>query len=360
MYQTLQNLESKKSIYDIKLQQLFESEQENQMVFMQQATDVLSVYKRALDKTIIERIIDPTTGNPYEGGIILEGEFASMDVLNNNNRYYREENYLQFVEILKHQIFSKRGLYGELEHPKSYAVDYNNVSHKILDIWYDKLTKKVRGIVLVLATPNGLKAQQIIKSGGQLAISARGGGEAIKNADGSITAMLTLLTTFDLVCQPGFSSAVLDYNVKLNASNLNESAVMIYQKDMHKLPELFENFSRQLHNTSFIEFLHESTVNITHSGTVNFFESEQQTQQAQQQTMQRGDVQQKNDAEQQLQDAVQQTQLKENERDQAHQQYFMQTATQLEKRRLAGALYDGSAGFIASDSTNFNENNKRK
>lgn len=332
-------------LYQSKLKKLFEStEPQERMVMMQQS---LSPLKRVDNPKILNSIIDPTTGHPYEGGIILEGEFASIDTLNNNNRFYGESNYLDFIEILKHQIHSGRGLYGELEHPKSYAVDYNNVSHKILDIWYDKDTKKVFGVILILTTPKGLIAQQIVKSGGQLAISARGGGAEVKNPDGSITAILKLLTTFDVVCHPGFSSAILGF--KSNSElfeHANKNSVCIYEQDMYKLDNLFESFTKLSSNQSFFNWMNDAECDL-------LFESQQsQTKdEKQQDVMQQGKTSDEDEIEDELADSVDE-ELSESEIQQLH--FFQQAKdsnSQIEQRqrKLRGSWYSDDSGFINPD-----------
>jgi hypothetical protein len=165
-----------------------------------------------------QTIIDPTTGKPYKG-IVLEGVFADLsnNSPNNNKRFYDIPTYLQLIQILRKQIFSPKGVYGELEHPEGYSVNSNNVSHKLLDVWYNESEQKVYGRILLLNRGNGLIAQEIIKSGGQLAISARAAGEEKKNPDGTFSCKVKLMTTFDLVYHPGFSTAVLNFK------ELNES-----------------------------------------------------------------------------------------------------------------------------------------
>ena len=168
-------------------------------------------------------IINPLTNKPYDG-IILFGEFISFGVVNNNNRIYEADNYLEYLKILKHTANSAKGLYGELEHPKDYPINYNNISHKILDFWYVPEENKVVGYVLLLDTPKGKIAQEVIKSGGQLGISARGGGSEIDQPDGIKKAILKLLITFDLVNHSGFTDSIMSFNSDSKKFNpLNES-----------------------------------------------------------------------------------------------------------------------------------------
>lgn len=190
---------------------------------------------------IIKSIINPLTKKPYEG-IILFGDFISFNVLNNNNRFYEADNYLEYLKILKQTANSSKGLYGELEHPKDYPINYNNISHKILDFWYEPTQNKVVGYVLLLDTPKGKIAQEVIKSGGQLGISARGGGSEVDQPDGTKKAIIKLLITFDLVNHPGFSDAIMGFNSKTNNfQTLNES----FFYTPNNFTKLFENQNQQ-------------------------------------------------------------------------------------------------------------------
>lgn len=203
--------------------------------------------------TIKKDIINPVNGKPYKG-IVLEGIFADLsnESVNNNNRYYDVPQYLQLLGRLREAIHTDKGVYGELEHPKSYAVDYNNVSHKILDVWYDESDMKVRGYVLILDTPKGRICKDIIESGGCLAISARAAGDEIDNPDGTKTGRVKLLTTYDLVYHPGFSNAVLQFK-ELNESQrfMQETAnskkgfsYIIYEDQLRNINESYNEYMK--------------------------------------------------------------------------------------------------------------------
>lgn len=224
-----------------------------------------SILNQVPEEQINKEIIDPTTGKPYKG-MILQGVFACLEVLNNNNRIYTEEDYINQLEIFKRMVHSEKGVYGELEHPSGYAVDSKNISHRILDVWYDPRTKTVYGMVLLLNTENGRKAQEIIRSGGQLGISARAAGKEIKNPDGTFTAKLGLLVTYDLVYHPGFTDACLNF-VKLNESfdiarkQAFENGIelgysyIVHDKDIQKLNESFSDYIKNRENEEYKSYL---------------------------------------------------------------------------------------------------------
>lgn len=163
------------------------------------------------------KLVNPITGEKYKG-VILEGIFADLnDKANNNNRIYDIPEYLEHLEKLKQQIHSEKGVFGECEHPSRYSVDFNQVSHKLLDVWYDPQTKLVYGRLMLLNNEKGRNLRQIIESGGCLAISARAAGQSEEMPDGTIKATVQLLVTYDIVYHPGFGNAILKFK------ELNES-----------------------------------------------------------------------------------------------------------------------------------------
>lgn len=300
-------------------------------------------------------ITDPTTGKPYKG-IVLEGIFAQFsNTPNNNNRIYDIPEYLKLLEQLKKQVLSNKGVYGELEHPEKYSVDFNNISHKILDVWYDPATLCVMGRVLLLNTPKGKIAQEVIKSGGQLAISARAAGAEIKQSDGTFKAVTRLLTTYDLVYHPGFSTAVLEFK------ELNESQQFIQNAGNNKQGYSFKVYRNQLGKISDIYAkyisLNESAEVILDKRSKCFqeylFESIQVTEQ--QEMLEEGDVEQQQQKQQKLQKAVKQQkqkQLKEAKVNKLMEDMFFQQRDIYQKRlknNADKAFYDNSAGFVANN-----------
>lgn len=200
------------------------------------------------EKIIKSEIIDPTTGKPYNG-IILEGIAASIDVVNRNNRKYDEENYVSQLNELRKIIHSPKGLYGELEHPEGYAINYNNVCCKILDVWYDKNLKVVFVRIMLLNTPKGMIAQEIVKSGGLLSVSARAAGYEDKQPDGVIKSLISLLVTYDVVYHPGFGNANIDF-VKMNESLMRIENAFRRGENIPKIKPLIVNLNESYNMAS--------------------------------------------------------------------------------------------------------------
>ena len=150
-------------------------------------------------------------------GMRLSGVFGVCGVKNNNNRVYDRDNYGAMVENLQ-RVIATEGCPGELEHPNTMNINLENVSHKIESIQMNE-DGTITGTILLLNTPKGQIAQEIINGGLPLYISSRGAG-TITN-EGRVN--LTTLKTYDLVGTPGFSQAKLNLKENQTVECLNES-----------------------------------------------------------------------------------------------------------------------------------------
>ena len=155
--------------------------------------------------------------NPSEG-VRLSGVFGVCGVKNQNNRIYDKANYAAMVKSLQ-KVIATDGCPGELEHPNSFNINLENVSHKIESIEMNE-DGTITGTILLLNTPKGKIAQAIVEGGLPLYISSRGAG-TITN-EGRVN--LTAIKTYDLVGTPGFSQAKLTLKENQTVESLNESA----------------------------------------------------------------------------------------------------------------------------------------
>ena len=152
--------------------------------------------------------------NPNE--VRLSGVFGVCGIRNDNHRVYEKANYAKCLEALQTKIANNNCL-GELEHPNSFNINLDNVSHIIEAIQMNE-DGTVTGTVKLLNTPKGQIAKAIVEGGAPLFISSRAAGSV--DSKGNVT--LQSIATYDLVGTPGFSQA------KLTAENkkfecLNES-----------------------------------------------------------------------------------------------------------------------------------------
>ena len=118
------------------------------------------------------------------GRVIVEGVLQRSGAKNQNGRIYPKDILAREVaNYKKTQIAEKRAL-GELDHPESSVVNLNNVSHNILDCWWDG--DDVIGKVEILGTPSGNILKELLKAGILLGISSRGLGSVRELDEGTV------------------------------------------------------------------------------------------------------------------------------------------------------------------------------
>jgi hypothetical protein len=109
-----------------------------------------------------------------DGRMRVKGKLQEADTKNGNNRVYPLETLRKQVDqYVKGPIASKTST-GELDHPESSIINLSNVSHLIHKIWWEG--NNVMGELIILNTPSGKIAQEIIIAGIPLGISSRGMG----------------------------------------------------------------------------------------------------------------------------------------------------------------------------------------
>ena len=106
------------------------------------------------------------------GRVIVKGVLQRAGSKNQNGRVYPKDILMREVANYKKvQIAEKRAL-GELDHPESSVVNLSNVSHNIIDAYFQG--DDVVGKVEILDTPAGKILKELLKAGIKLGISSRG------------------------------------------------------------------------------------------------------------------------------------------------------------------------------------------
>lgn len=109
----------------------------------------------------------------------IKGVFMEAERKNRNRRTYPIKEIAEAVKSAQETIRNCNGIFGELDHPKGLQINMDRVSHAIKEI--KMVGNDAIGSAVILGTPMGLIAQELIKSGVKFGISSRGAGEILES-----------------------------------------------------------------------------------------------------------------------------------------------------------------------------------
>ena len=145
-----------------------------------------------------------------EKNYYLEGIFLQANIRNRNGRIYPMDVMKPEVERYIREYVNEGRALGELGHPCSEHntpnINLERVSHKIEKIWQDGDYFRARA--LILDTPYGKIAKELIKSGCKLGVSSRALGSVTRrNGTDYVGKDFRLITAGDIVWEPSAQAA---------------------------------------------------------------------------------------------------------------------------------------------------------
>lgn len=143
--------------------------------------------------------------------------FMMVDTINDNNRYYPKQQFLNNYDKLKKQIEQRR-LLGELEHPftedinRIYTVNLKEVQIMITNL--ELKDKTVYGEFQILNTPNGIILKNLLEHKVNIGVSLRGLGDTQDKIIEGKQVEYIIPDTFEIVCwdvvhTPGFKDQMI-------------------------------------------------------------------------------------------------------------------------------------------------------
>lgn len=191
--------------------------------------------------------------------LFIEGIFLQAERVNGNGRKYRVETLEREVERYTNKYIKENRALGELGHPNGPSINLDRVSHKIVELKQNGTD--FYGKALVLDTPMGNIARNLIESGVQLGVSTRGMG-SLKEVNGIMEVQddFYLATAADIVAEPSAPDAFVQGimegvewvwdNGLLKAQQIEEMKKTIEDTPAIRLDEvkseLFKRFLSQL------------------------------------------------------------------------------------------------------------------
>lgn len=160
----------------------------------------------------IERCHACTRAN--DGRLIVQGVLQRANARNRNGRVYPKEILMREADSYYRSHVLKGLAFGELDHPDSQSplfrsLDWHNVSHQVLDYWWEG--DDLVGVVEVLPTAKGEELMEYFNSGRKLGVSSRGWATLEDSGDGTGIYIQDdfELITFDFVSDPSTEGAFL-------------------------------------------------------------------------------------------------------------------------------------------------------
>lgn len=152
--------------------------------------------------------------NKNQGKLIVSGVMQRGDAFNQNQRKYPLDVLKREASKYKQTFVVESRALGELDHPESSVVNLANVSHNVVDLWWDG--SDLMGKIEILGTPSGNIAKELLKAGIRLGISSRGMGSVKELGEGKVVVADDFeIVCWDLVSNPSTQGAFMD--------NLNEN-----------------------------------------------------------------------------------------------------------------------------------------
>jgi len=173
-----------------------------------------------------------------EGAVYLTGRIQTAGKKNGNGRVYPKK--VLEKEIANYQkIIRDNRATGELDHPEDSVINLKNVSHIIVECWWQG--DDVMGKIKVLDTPSGRILKDLINAGVKLGISSRGLGSVNESYDGTIHVNEDFqLICFDIVSEPSTPNAFIYPDEKRNMFGSDSFKVKVREAKENQIDDLFK------------------------------------------------------------------------------------------------------------------------
>ena len=192
--------------------------------------------------------------------LYIEGTFLVGDTVNRNNRMYKMDTLRNEVARYQEEYIKSNRALGELGHPDTPSLNLERVSHKITSLVENGNT--FVGKALIMETPYGLIAKNLIESGVNLGVSSRALGSVVMTKEGYnlVQDDLRLATAADIVADPSAPGAFVQgimenkewmfVEGKFVEADFDNAKRQIQRASSRQIEEvalkLFENYIRKL------------------------------------------------------------------------------------------------------------------
>jgi len=166
----------------------------------------------------------------------LSGTFTEFGIKNRNDRIYTSDKFLPALNEMNERMKNLGAVYGEFDHPDVFDTSLSRASHLVTKAEFKKESNNVYGEIKLLSTYWGKEARSLVDDKCPIFVSSRAAGVTENNGNVSIKKLFT----YDIVADPGFTSARMDIKVLNESLNYKlDINVRIYEmSDESKINEL--------------------------------------------------------------------------------------------------------------------------
>ena len=177
-----------------------------------------------------------------EGVVYLTGRIQTAGKKNGNGRIYPRKVLEKEIKNYQNVVRDNRAT-GELDHPEDSVINLKNVSHIIVECWWQG--EDVMGKIKVLDTPSGRILKDLINAGVKLGISSRGLGSVNEDMSGnSVVAEDFQLICFDIVSEPSTPNAFVYPDEKRSMFGSDTFKVKVRESKQNQIEDLFKKILR--------------------------------------------------------------------------------------------------------------------
>jgi hypothetical protein len=197
-------------------------------------------------------ILEEQKNNGEGKSIKVVGPYIVTEEKNANGRVYNKEHMMEAVKKYYEEFIKTSRSVGELNHPESVEIDYNNACHLITNlkqdgnIWIGEST-------ILSGTPKGDLLAGLITNGVKVGMSTRGVGDV--DSSGNVGAYN--LITVDVVSNPSAGKQGAWVNGIFESKNflidaygdIIEEGYNKLEKDLSKLPKKIDSKNEKIVNS---------------------------------------------------------------------------------------------------------------
>ena len=171
-----------------------------------------------------------------EGAVYLTGRIQTADKKNGNGRVYPSKVLKREIDNYMKIVKDNRAT-GELDHPDDSVINLKNVSHMVVECWWEG--NDVMGKIKVLDTPSGRILKDLINAGVKLGISSRGLGSVKESMGNTVVEEDFQLICFDIVSEPSTPDAYV-YPGKKSKSSRSSFNMRLREQRENNIDNLFK------------------------------------------------------------------------------------------------------------------------